>query len=56
MEIPFKLPTRPQALLNLDDLLAQKPWETLVALLVAIRDATFATLEEGHRPLLLGFL
>ena len=55
MEIVFKSPTRSQSLLNLDVILAQKPWETSSALLCAIRDATFATyLEEEHRSLLLG--
>jgi hypothetical protein len=55
MEIVFKAPTRPQSLLNLDDSLAQRPWETSSALLCAIRDATFATyLEKEHRSLLLG--
>jgi hypothetical protein len=54
MEIVFKSPTRPQRLLNLDDTLAQSPWETSAALLCAIRDATFApNLEEEHRSLLL---
>jgi hypothetical protein len=55
MEIVFKPPALPQSLLNLDDNLAQKPWETLSALLCAIRDATFATcLKREHRSLLLG--
>jgi hypothetical protein len=55
MEIRFKSPTQPQSLLNLDDILSQRPWETSSALLCAIRDATFATyLEEEHRSLLLG--
>jgi hypothetical protein len=57
MEIVFKAPTLPQSLLNLDDSLAQRTWETSWALLCAIRDATFATyLEEKHRSLLLGSL
>ena len=55
MEIVFRAPSLPQSLLNLDDSLAQRPWETSSALLCAIRDATFATyLEEEHRSLLLG--
>ena len=55
MEIVFRAPSLPQSLLNLDDSLAQRPWETSSALLCAIRDATLATyLEEEHRSLLLG--
>ncbi len=55
MEIVFKAPSLPQSLLNLDDSLAQRPWETSWALLCAFRDATFAThLKEKHRSLLLG--
>jgi hypothetical protein len=56
MEIVFKSPAQPQSHLNLDDCLAQRPWETSWALLCAIRDATFATYLEKHRSLLLGYL
>jgi hypothetical protein len=53
MEIVFKAPTQPQSLLNLDDSLAQRPGDTLWALLYAIRDATFNTDLKEERPLLL---
>lgn len=58
MEIVLKSLARPQSLLDLDDVLAQdSPWETLRALLSAIRDITIATyFEAKHQQELVGSL
>jgi len=55
MEIFFKSLTGPQTLLNLDDVLAEKPWEALSDFLCIFRDLTLATnLKKEHRSFLLG--